>query len=165
MDFKLLLEKISNHYLKKLPFVVYSKPNSNALSALLQKDDFLHEIKELNKAGFVLSPFNYHNSSFFIPEIESEIYVSEFVKTNMPEIKIFPLEGTYLLWCDCRALRLEKSKLEEFMTEKAYIFADEGYIFGEEGTGFERLNIACSEQTVRETMDRLFKAYKRYIKK
>ncbi|MBO6242080.1 MAG: pyridoxal phosphate-dependent aminotransferase [Butyrivibrio sp.] len=93
------------------------------------------------------------------------IYVSEFVKTNMPEIKIFPLEGTYLLWCDCRALRLEKSKLEEFMTEKAYIFADEGYIFGEEGTGFERLNIACSEQTVRETMDRLFKAYKRYIKK
>lgn len=80
MDFKLLLEKISNHYLKKLPFVVYSKPNSNALSALLQKDDFLHEIKELNKAGFVLSPFNYHNSSFFVPEIESEIYVSEFVK-------------------------------------------------------------------------------------
>ena len=92
-------------------------------------------------------------------------YISEFVETNMPEVKIFPLEGTYLLWCDCRALGLEKTELEDFMTEKAYIFADEGYIFGDEGTGFERLNIACPEQTVREIMDRFFNAYKKYIKK
>ena len=51
------------------------------------------------------------------------------------------------------------------MTEKAYIFADEGYIFGDEGIGFERINIACPNQVIKETMERLYNAYKIYIKK
>lgn len=92
-------------------------------------------------------------------------YISEFIEKNIPEIKIFPLEGTYLLWCDCRSLGLNKTELEAFMTEKAYIFADEGYIFGDEGIGFERINIACPNQVIKETMERLYNAYKIYIKK
>ena len=123
-----------------------------------------------NVLGMVACEAAYNHGGKWLDECIEVInrnsrYISEFVKANMPEVKIFPLEGTYLLWCDCRALGLEKTELEDFMTEKAYIFADEGYIFGDEGTGFERLNIACPEQTVRETMDRFFDAYKKYIKK
>ncbi|WP_313113347.1 isochorismate synthase [Aequorivita sediminis] len=88
MDFNILSDKISNHYLKKLPFVIYSKPNSNKLSTLLQKNDFLYKIEDLNQSGFILSPFNYQNSCCFIPERESEIYVSDFFK------KTFTAEAT-----------------------------------------------------------------------
>lgn len=80
MDFNLLAEKIANQYNKKLPFVIYSLPENDNLHALLQKDDTLHAVQELSESGFVLSPFDYKGSSYFIPENESDIFKSEFIK-------------------------------------------------------------------------------------
>ena len=93
------------------------------------------------------------------------MYVKDFFAKNMPEIKALPLEGTYLLWCDFRAWRLSDKELEDFMVKKAYIFADEGYVFGSSGSGFERLNLACPENVIRDTMERLLRARNKYIYK
>lgn len=92
-------------------------------------------------------------------------YVRDFLAENIPEIKVFPLEGTYLLWCDFRAFGLSDKDLEDFMVKKAYIFADEGYIFGLSGSGFERFNLACPENVIRDTMERLLRARNKYIYK
>ena len=92
-------------------------------------------------------------------------FITEFMSEHIPEVKICSLEGTYLLWCDFRAWNMDKAELEDFMTQKAYVFADEGYVFGDAGVGFERLNIACEPQTIKETMTRLYNAYEKYIKK
>ncbi len=92
-------------------------------------------------------------------------YIQEFFAVNMPEVKVYPLEGTYLLWCDFRAFRLSDKELEAFMTDKAYIFADEGYIFGQEGSGFERINLACPKHVICETMERLLIARNEELQK
>ncbi len=96
---------------------------------------------------------------------ENARYISKFMADNMPEVKVYPLEGTYLLWCDFRAWGLDNERLEDFMVNKAYVFSDEGYIFGETGSGFERFNLACPNQVIRETMERLLKARNKELKK
>lgn len=86
--------------------------------------------------------------------------VKEFFEKNYPDIKVRPLEGTYLLWVDFRALGLSPKELEEFMTQKAELFLDEGYIFGKNGEGFERFNLALPTSVLKDALLRLDKALK-----
>jgi putative C-S lyase len=88
-------------------------------------------------------------------------FVEEFMETRIPAIKVFPLEGTYLQWWDCRALGMDNKELEYFMTHEAFLFLDEGYIFGECGNGFERINLACPVSVLEAALERLAKALKK----
>ncbi|WP_035791907.1 MalY/PatB family protein [Butyrivibrio sp. AE3006] len=82
-------------------------------------------------------------------------YMKSFLNEHFPEVKVYPLEGTYLLWCDFGAYGLSCSELEEFNIKDALLFTDEGYLFGEAGKGFERFNIACPRHKLEEAMQRL----------
>lgn len=86
--------------------------------------------------------------------------VEDYIKEHIPQIKVYPLEGTYLQWWDCRGLFDDYKAMEEFMRTKALIFADEGYIFGEAGRGYERINLACPTHILQEALDRLSTALK-----
>lgn len=91
-----------------------------------------------------------------LPVIEKNAkLVNHYMETYLPRIKVFPLEGTYLQWWDCRALGLDYKELSHLMTHQAYIFMDEGYQFGEEGQGFERMNLACPRSVLTDALDRL----------
>ena len=83
-----------------------------------------------------------------------------YMAENIPQIKVYPLESTYLQWWDCRALFDDYKEMEEFMHKKAYMFMDEGYMFGETGKGFERINLACPTHVLQEALDRLSAALK-----
>ncbi|MGN1148953.1 MAG: PatB family C-S lyase [Lachnospiraceae bacterium] len=89
---------------------------------------------------------------------ENAEYIKAFMAEKLPEIKVFPLEGTYLLWADFRAWGMTHLELKKFMVEEAQIFTDEGYMFGDGGRGFERFNLACPTSVIVATMDRLYKA-------
>jgi putative C-S lyase len=86
--------------------------------------------------------------------------VEVFMAEKIPQIKVFPLEGTYLQWWDCRALFDDHKEMEEFMRKKALLFLDEGYMFGDTGKGFERINLACPTRILQEALDRLYVALK-----
>lgn len=84
-------------------------------------------------------------------------YVEEFMAENFPEIKVFPLEGTYLQWLDMRSLGMTHVELRE-MLENADIFLDWGEMFGDSGRGFQRINLACAKSTLTKAMERFKKA-------
>lgn len=84
--------------------------------------------------------------------------VEDFMAENIPQIKVFPLEGTYLQWWDCRELGMDAEELERFMQMEAQIFFDEGALFGEGGKGFERINLACPRAVLLGALKRLKKA-------
>lgn len=86
---------------------------------------------------------------------ENQRYVHKFFKERHPRIKANLIEGTYLDWIDFRALEMDPRNLEDFMTEKAKLFLDEGYIFGVEGEGFERINLAAPRSVIIDAMERL----------
>lgn len=80
-------------------------------------------------------------------------YVESFMAENFPEIKISPLEGTYLQWLDMRGLGMTHIELKK-MLEDADIYLDNGEVFGESGRGFERINLACAKKTLEKAMQR-----------
>ena len=83
------------------------------------------------------------------------MYLEKYIAEHLPQIKVVPLEGTYLVWLDCRSLGLGKLELEQMMLEEAKVYLDEGYIFGTEGEGFERVNLACPRSVLVEALERI----------
>jgi putative C-S lyase len=84
--------------------------------------------------------------------------VKSYCAKHIPQVKVFPMEGTYLQWLDFRALGMGHQELEQFMIHQAEWFTDEGVMFGEEGRGFERINLACPTAVVGEALERLNQA-------
>ena len=84
-----------------------------------------------------------------------------FLEDELPGVVVPPLEGTYLMWLDCRwALRhgepLEgfSERLATFLREKHGLTLSTGTIYGAAGEGFERLNIACPRTRLLDGLDR-----------
>ena len=85
-------------------------------------------------------------------------FVVNYLIENIPQIVPVELEGTYLMWLDCRKLGLPQNKLVELFVHKAGLGLNDGSKFGNGGVGFMRLNIACSRSLLEEALDRLKKA-------
>jgi cystathionine beta-lyase len=85
-------------------------------------------------------------------------YLLAYVAEHIPAIHVVRPQGTYLVWLDCRKLRLDKKQLERLMREQARVYLDEGYIFGPEGEGFERINIACPRHLLADALERIKRA-------
>ena len=66
-----LVDKIVLQYQQNLPFVVYSKPNSDTVLGLFQQNDTLYEVNDFSEKGFVFASFD-GSQNYFIPEKESE---------------------------------------------------------------------------------------------
>ncbi|MBT0608958.1 isochorismate synthase [Aequorivita echinoideorum] len=68
MDFPKLVAKVSEHYSKKLPFVLFSYPKENTLNIIFQDDAILHTTQSLSAEGFVFAPFDYEDIAYYIPK-------------------------------------------------------------------------------------------------
>jgi cystathionine beta-lyase len=87
-------------------------------------------------------------------------FLTAYFTERIPEIKITPPQGTYMVWLDCRSLGLDNQALSRFMREKARLWLNDGYVFGEAGSGFQRMNIACPRPLLAEACKRLEAAVK-----
>jgi hypothetical protein len=79
--------------------------------------------------------------------------VEDFMAENFPEIKVYPLEGTYLQWLDVSALGMTHVEVRE-MLEDANIYLDNGEMFGVLGRGYQRINLACAKSTLEKMLIR-----------
>ncbi len=84
--------------------------------------------------------------------------VREFIKDNIPEIKVTTAEATYLAWLDCRGLGFDSGELNKFMEKKAGLGLSQGSFFGEGGEGFVRMNLGTPRTVVEEALHKLEQA-------
>ncbi|NLL76355.1 MAG: pyridoxal phosphate-dependent aminotransferase [Clostridiales bacterium] len=82
-------------------------------------------------------------------------FVRKYLRERIPQIKMTEPEGTYLIWLDFRELGLTEKERENLIINKAGLWLDEGTIFGESGAGFERINIACPREILRQALEKL----------
>lgn len=82
----------------------------------------------------------------------------EFLETHLPQVKITPPQGTYLLWIDWRALGLNDDQLEHFLYDEAAIAIDRGDTYGIGGQGFTRTNMAMPTRDLQAMLARLLEA-------
>ncbi len=90
---------------------------------------------------------------------ENFIYLKQRVETELPGVKVFDLEATYLPWIDFRSLGLSPEKIVEIVEKDAGLALDHGDWFGDNGAGFERINIACPRGLMEKAIDALVKAF------
>lgn len=88
-------------------------------------------------------------------------FVRDYLKEKLPMIKLVEPEGTYLIWLDFSQVTQDRKELEHIIVDKARLWLDPGIMFGEDGALFERVNIACPRQILKDAMDRLYAAITR----
>ncbi|MCL1076116.1 MalY/PatB family protein [Shewanella dokdonensis] len=84
--------------------------------------------------------------------------VREFIAEHLPMIKVTPLQGTYLVWLDCRALSVGSGALAAKLYNDHHLWLSEGSTYGVEGEGFLRMNIATNQARVLDGLNRFKRA-------
>ena len=82
-------------------------------------------------------------------------FVQHYLQNNIPRLKAVKMEGTYLLWLDCRELGLSQKELVSFIINKAGLAFNDGSKFGMGGKGFMRMNLGCSRKVIEQALNKL----------
>ena len=90
--------------------------------------------------------------------IENVNFVDEYLKKNIPQIKVYRPQASFLVWLDCRELKLTQPELVQLFEDKAGLALNDGTMFGKEGEGFMRLNIGCPRSILNQALESLKKA-------
>lgn len=85
-------------------------------------------------------------------------FVTDYLKREIPQIKVYPPQASFLLWLDCRGLQLPQKELVRLFEEKAGLALNSGTMFGKEGEGFMRMNVGCPRPLLAKALDLLKKA-------
>ncbi|WP_443702576.1 MalY/PatB family protein [Prevotella sp.] len=86
------------------------------------------------------------------------IFMEEYCKTHLPEIKPLRPEASFLVWLDCRALGLNHEQLIDLFVNKAHLALNDGEMFGKGGAGFMRVNVGTSRAILTKALEQLTKA-------
>ncbi len=87
-------------------------------------------------------------------------FVDQYMKENIPQIKIMKPEASFLVWLDCRDLQLSHEALVDLFVKHAGLALNDGEIFGPGGEGFMRLNVGSPKSIIEKALDQLNKAVK-----
>ena len=90
---------------------------------------------------------------------ENAKFVTEFCETQLPKVKTFVPEGTYLMWLDFSEYGLTQEELMNKLKDEANVGLNSGATYGDEGVGFARLNIGCPKSMVEQAMKQIKAAF------
>ncbi len=130
---------------------------------IFRKENGAAGYEQPNVLGMVATKSVYENGEQWLDELleylEGNVsYVRDFLKENLPQVKLFEPEGTYLIWLDFSLVTDDYRKLKDIIIDKAHLWLDAGIIFGRQSALFERINIACPRKTVVQAMEQLKEA-------
>lgn len=128
-----------------------------------------HEIdavaySQVNGAGLIASETAYKYGEEWLDALLKYIrgnidFTGEFIRNNLPDIKLTPVEATYLAWLDFSGLKKSPTEIDDIILHKARLWLNSGARFGKQGRGFERINLACPRATLEIALKRLQKAF------
>ncbi|MDR1813232.1 MAG: PatB family C-S lyase [Tannerella sp.] len=84
--------------------------------------------------------------------IRNVYFVDEFLTAELPQIKVYMPQASFLVWLDCRRTGLSQHGLNDLFTNRAHLALNDGVIFGKEGEGYMRLNVGCPRQTLEKAV-------------
>lgn len=121
----------------------------------------INEVCDLNPFGPEALIAAYNESEDWIDELCQYIkgnfdVLCTFFAERLPQLKVMPLEGTYLVWVDIRALGISSDELTERLYQEAKVWVSSGTIYSPTaGEGFIRINMACPRAMLLEGLERI----------
>lgn len=134
-------------------------PNEN-LRNIVNRGINSEELGEPNSFAIPATIAAYEHGHKWLDELKEKLQsnrelVADYLKENLPEVKLIPSEATYLLWIDTKNVSDDSQKLEEFIREDTGLFLSSGNVYGGDGNYFLRMNVACPTDMVRDGLNRL----------
>ncbi|KGJ77550.1 aspartate aminotransferase [Cryobacterium roopkundense] len=86
--------------------------------------------------------------------VDNDRLLDSLLRENLPAVVYHRPQASYLAWLDLRQLGLGESPYRRILDE-ARVALNDGECFGLGGSGFARLNLACSPDTLREAVARI----------
>ena len=119
----------------------------------------INEVCDVNPFGVIATIAAYNEGEEWLAQLcrylfENYQYMKDYCEKYLPDFPIAELEGTYLVWMDCRKLLLPSKKIECLLKEYVHLWLNSGDMYGAEGEGFMRWNIACPRALLTEGLDR-----------
>lgn len=121
----------------------------------------INEVCDVNPFGVIALQAAYNKGSDWLDALNAYLYdnyqaLKAYFTTNMPQLEVTHLEGTYLVWVDIRALGISSDALTEKLLSEAKVKVNSGTMYGRQtGEGFIRLNIACPRSQMMEGLQRI----------
>jgi cystathionine beta-lyase len=75
-------------------------------------------------------------------------------------LSVTRLEGTYLVWVDCRSLGESSVVLAQRLRKEHKVWLNAGSLYGSAGEGFLRINIACPRSLLKTGLERIAEGLK-----
>ncbi len=129
------------------------------MRAKIDKAVNINEVCDVNPFGVIGTIAAYNEGEEWLLQLldylhRNYMYMKTFCTERLPQFPISTLEGTYLVWMDCRALHMPSEELEQVLTREANLRLNAGTMYGAEGEGFMRWNIACPQSVLSEGLKR-----------
>ena len=118
-----------------------------------------NEVCDVNPFGVIATIAAYNEGEEWLSQLidylwQNYLYMKDFCGKYLPDFPITLLEGTYLVWMDCRKFGKSSEELEHLLIEKAKLWLNAGTMYGAEGEGFMRWNIACPRSSLIKGLER-----------
>ena len=118
----------------------------------------INEICDVNPFAPLAVEAAYNESEDWIDELNQYLWgnyqaLLAFFAEQLPQLKVFKLEGTYLVWVDIAALRVSADEIEEKLLREARVWVNSGTMYGADG--YIRINIATQRARLMEGLKRM----------
>lgn len=129
----------------------------------------IHETCELNPFGVIALQVAYNEGDEWIDQLNEFLWgnyqeLKQFFAENLPGIEVLRLEGTYLVWVDCKGLKFTSDELEQMLLDEGKVWVNSGTLYGRTaGEGYLRINIATSRATLREGLKRIYSVLSQHL--
>lgn len=127
----------------------------------------INEVCDVNPFGVIALQAAYNEGAEWLDQLLEYIYgnyeyMRRFCEEHLPYFPITKLEGTYLVWMDCRKFGMTSAELEKALIQDAKLWLNAGTMYGKDGEGFMRWNIACPRTRMIEGLRRFEKFAKNF---
>lgn len=86
---------------------------------------------------------------------ENYRFLCDYVRRELPRLRVTPLEGTYLAWVWHGDYPYTSAQVERKLMNDLHVRVSAGTFYGEEGEGYMRVNLACPRSQLEEGLLRM----------
>lgn len=121
----------------------------------------INEVCDVNPFAPEAVKAAYNDSEDWIDALNQYLWgnytvLCDFVAQHIPQWKVIPLEGTYLVWVDCSANGDSVAVYCDRILREAKVWLNPGTMYGpKSGEGYLRINIACPRNLLMEALERI----------
>lgn len=152
------------------PSKTFNIPGLSCSAAIIQDPDMREKYKKaLHGLGSFVSVLSaeaglaaYRDCDDWLEELLAYLeanrdFAQQFIRENIPAIRLNKIEATFLMWMDCSALPIEGSPAK-FFAENAHVQLNDGATFGKGYEKYVRLNLGTSRGILTQALERMKKA-------